>query len=120
MSKKNSPTPPTPHSPTSFRAIAYGETIAIDSVNGNYLGIAHINPGGNAIFGRPDPVNRANAEFIVRACNSHDALLAAAKCALADLEGVMPEFEPSGDRTHPAWQTIKELKAVIKKAEAAK
>jgi 2-iminoacetate synthase ThiH len=40
----------------------------------------------------------------------------AARCALADLEGIMPEFEPSGDREHPAWQTIKELKAAIKKA----
>ena len=43
-------------------------------------------------------------------------LLDAAKCALADLEGIMPEFEPSGDREHPGWTTIEELKAVIKKA----
>ncbi len=35
------------------------------------------------------------------------------KCALADLEGIMPEFEPSGDRIHPAWCTIEELKAAI-------
>lgn len=40
-------------------------------------------------------------------------LLTAAKCALADLEGIMPEFEASGDRTHPAWQTIKDLKKAI-------
>jgi hypothetical protein len=33
--------------------------------------------------------------------------------ALADLEGIMPEFEPSGDRTHPAWETIERLKAAI-------
>jgi hypothetical protein len=39
----------------------------------------------------------------------------AARCALADLEGIMPEFEPSGDREHPAWQTIKELRSVIAK-----
>ena len=43
-------------------------------------------------------------------------LLQACKCALADLEGIMPEFEPSGDRTHPAWETMKELKAAIKLA----
>ena len=43
-------------------------------------------------------------------------LLAALKCALADLEGIMPEFEPSGDREHPAWQTIEEVKAAIAKA----
>jgi hypothetical protein len=41
-------------------------------------------------------------------------LLFAAKCALADLEGIMPEFEPSGDREHPAWETINLLKKAIK------
>jgi len=35
---------------------------------------------------------------------------------LADLEGIMPEFEPSGDREHPGWTTIEELKAAINKA----
>lgn len=43
-------------------------------------------------------------------------LLHAARCALADLEGIMPEFEPSGDREHPGWETIKELKKAIAKA----
>lgn len=42
-----------------------------------------------------------------------EKLLLAAKCALADLEGIMPEIDPSGDRKHPGWQTIKELKAAI-------
>ena len=44
-------------------------------------------------------------------------LLQACRCGLADLEGIMPEIEPSGDRTHPAWKTICELKTVIKAAE---
>lgn len=39
-------------------------------------------------------------------------LLQAAKCALADLEGIMPEFEPD-NKNHPAWTTIKELRAAI-------
>ena len=34
-------------------------------------------------------------------------------CALADLEGIMPEFEPSGDRLHPGWRTVKELKEYL-------
>lgn len=42
-------------------------------------------------------------------------LIQAAKNALADLEGILPEFEPSGDRNHPAWETIKELKKALKK-----
>jgi hypothetical protein len=36
----------------------------------------------------------------------------ALRCALADLEGVMPEFEPTGDRQHPGWKTIKDLKKI--------
>jgi hypothetical protein len=44
-------------------------------------------------------------------------LLQATRCALAELEGIMPEFEPSGDRAHPGWQTIDELRAAIEKAE---
>lgn len=44
-------------------------------------------------------------------------LLDAARCALADLEGIMPEFEPSGDREHPAWATMQLLRKAIEKAE---
>lgn len=40
-------------------------------------------------------------------------LYSAAKNALADLEGIMPEFDASGDRTHPAWKTMKELQEAI-------
>lgn len=46
-------------------------------------------------------------------------LLRAATNALADLEGIMPEFEPSGDREHTAWQTIEELRLAIQEAECA-
>jgi len=42
-----------------------------------------------------------------------EELIAVCKCALADLEGIMPEYEPSGNRKHPAWKTISELKKVI-------
>tara|TARA_R110000824_G_scaffold54030_3_gene149126 strand:+ start:1186 stop:1335 length:150 start_codon:yes stop_codon:yes gene_type:complete len=37
------------------------------------------------------------------------------ECALADLEGIMPEFEPSGDRLHPGWRTVKELREYLEK-----
>lgn len=47
-----------------------------------------------------------------------EELLLAARCALADLEGIMPEFEPSGDREHPAWETLKLLRNATKKAHA--
>lgn len=42
-----------------------------------------------------------------------EKLFVVAKCALADLEGIMPEFDPSGDREHSAWKTIDELKAAL-------
>jgi len=45
------------------------------------------------------------------------ALVNAARCALADLEGIMPEFEPSGDRTHPGWTTISELRQALGEIE---
>lgn len=41
-----------------------------------------------------------------------DQLMQAARNALADLEGIMPTHDPSGDRQHPAWTTIEELKQV--------
>jgi hypothetical protein len=44
-------------------------------------------------------------------------LLAAAVAALADLEGIMPAFDCDGERSHPGWQTISELRAAIAKAE---
>ncbi len=47
-------------------------------------------------------------------------LLTVCKRALADLEGIMLEFEPSGDRIHPAWRTIEELRGVLAAAEHAK
>jgi hypothetical protein len=41
-----------------------------------------------------------------------DRVMLALRCAVADLEGIMPEFEPSGDRQHPGWKTLKELKKI--------
>lgn len=55
---------------------------------------------------------KANADLMAAA----PELLQCAKCALADLEGILPEFETGGDRLHPGWETLKELKAVIHKA----
>jgi 2-iminoacetate synthase ThiH len=57
----------------------------------------------------PEPGRRR----IVLAGPQLKAVLLALRCALADLEGIMPEFEPSGDRQHPAWTTIQELRAAI-------
>ena len=47
-------------------------------------------------------------------------LLKCCRNALADLEGVMPEFEPEGDRTHSGWTTIEELKSALAKVSESK
>jgi len=47
-----------------------------------------------------------------------DDLIHWAKCALLDLAEVMPEFEPSGDREHPGWKSIKGLNKAIKKIDS--
>lgn len=70
--------------------------------------------------------DEANAQYVadcVSACEGSSPsailnLLQAARCALADLEGIMPEFDPSGDREHPGWQTIEDLRKAIKKTAA--
>jgi hypothetical protein len=34
--------------------------------------------------------------------------------ALADLIEIMPEFEPSGDRSHSGWRTIQDLASALR------
>jgi 2-iminoacetate synthase ThiH len=38
------------------------------------------------------------------------------RCALADLEGIMPEIDSTGDREHPGWRTMKEMIDFLKDA----
>jgi hypothetical protein len=44
-----------------------------------------------------------------------ELLMVLTHCYL-DLVGVMPEYEPSGDRLHPGWLSIEEARAAIIKA----
>ena len=43
-----------------------------------------------------------------------EQLLFAAKCALADLEGLLQDVD---DDTHPGWDTIEDLHAAIERVE---
>jgi len=65
------------------------------------------------LFDAWDEQAKADAALIASAPD----LLAALRCAVADLEGIMPEFEPSGDRTHSGWISINEARQAIAKAE---
>ncbi len=58
----------------------------------------------------PDNINN---DMFNKILDHNVILIEAAKCALADLEGIMPEFEPSGDRQHSGWKTINELKKAL-------
>lgn len=103
-----------------------------------HLGKPWVKPnGGHTIYGpthdqyvadvygghHPDDVvNRvigaANAAFIVLACNNHYALLQVAKCALADIEGLVeqdfaPLTEDDGKTPTPLGLTVLELQAAI-------
>ena len=60
----------------------------------------------------PSPIREADARLMAAA----PALLDAARCALADLEGAAADIDPSGDRVHPVWRTIDELRAAIERA----
>ena len=54
-----------------------------------------------------------DTELFIEALQAQkDKLLLASKCALADLEGIMPSHDPAGDG-HSGWETIKELKEAI-------
>jgi len=72
------------HTPTPWRWVSWGERISIDAKEN--AGIATINPQGDADKGIPCRIDRANTDFIVRACNSHDDLLAALKESLDQIE----------------------------------
>ena len=62
-----------------------------------------------ALVAAPDYLeSKANAEFIVRACNSHDDLLAACKAMLEDLKA---------DPRAQGYDSVAIAEAVIAKAE---
>lgn len=86
------------------------------------------------IIGEDDPeLDKANAEFIVRACNSHYDLLEALKKSAAFIEAAFDEHESliehytiAGSACDPEYRKevndilalFKELEAVISKLEA--
>lgn len=74
--------------------------------------IAHVN-------GRDFQTDAANAEFIIRAVNAHDDLLAALKSAYELLEHAYAYNSKIGDRLHTEHPRVwNECLAAIKKAEA--
>jgi hypothetical protein len=100
------------HTPGPWQARQNGKIITIDGdVNGSYYyGIAQINARGDCDKGIPSKLDRANAEFIVRACNSHDDLLEACKTALHEMRNTVAPRDSFTD-------AVDQLDAAITKAE---
>ena len=59
------------------------------------------------------PIDHRESEASARLIAAAPAMLQALRCALADLEGIMPDADPSGDRVHPGWTTIAEIEALL-------
>lgn len=80
-------------------------------------GLEIVNRGGEVITDNqtyyPKPITEANAEFIVKACNNHDALVEALKEALAMLKIY---YKPNSDGSTP---TITKIEQALKQAEEA-
>lgn len=66
-----------------------------------------------------DPFDKG-CMLVIKLEQAHERLIQASRCALAELEHIMPEFvDPSSDRLHPGWKAIEELKVAIKASESA-
>ena len=93
----------------------------------NYAGPSDIGRDTYSIYGNGPLAYTAGPSDYGDAAEANARLIAAApellmvlSYALADLDDVMPEYEPSGDRTHPGWQTIEDIKVVLAKATGQK
>jgi len=52
-------------------------------------------------------------EAYIRIAREYASLMNVIKYAIADLEGVMPAYEPSGDGEHSGWQIINDIKRTL-------
>jgi hypothetical protein len=98
-----------------WSARAWGETIEIRSEG--WGGIAWINPRGKSDLGIPSRADRKTAALIVRAVNSHDALVAALKALSAwhdhpALTG-LPDGSPVADWAPSFDETVNMVHAAL-------
>lgn len=94
---------PTPWSITEHRQVIDGNGSTV-SVAGIAFPCGYVDPAGR---------ESANAEFIVRACNSHNSLVEACREAVIQLRYLDDKFMPTGTTSC----TISRIEAAIKSAE---
>ena len=97
--------------PWSIDPLSIGTPWAIDAANGDQVCQTDQLVGD----GLGSPQRLANAEFIVRACNAHDELLAA--CKVAEDYVLHHLNAPMGTRLVQRKAAIAALRAAIAKAE---
>ena len=102
------------HTPWRFGRTDMSESIMIVDSNDNYVAKILIRQSGGAVISKAmEAPRRDNAEFIVQACNSHDALLEATKW----LYGQWLAYADQRYLTPDEKKRKEQAKAAIKKAE---
>ena len=61
-----------------------------------------------------DPTSNRSEDKLRKLRTLFERAITLLRCVEADLQGILPEFEPSGNRMHPAWATLKEIKEFLK------
>lgn len=109
----DSTTPVVAHSPLPWRK-AFSE-------NQQWLVVNGLGDDGDVIARIPrfkDFIDQADAEFIVRACNAHDELIAALRAIKRRIHFIGMPQEPFRDDDAPDWRKeIALLEAAIAKAD---
>lgn len=109
--------------PTAVVIVNYAETCS-KMRPGEFGGGAAVVSGQGVVFLHGQSLAAAKAEEVrvqiagkkldLVGIGQQSALQSAAVRALADLLGIMPEFEPNGDREHPGWETLYDLALALR------
>lgn len=99
------------HTPTPWKVTHQIATDGTNDIVADGKFIAHL--GGNL---NGDSEHEANAEFIVLAVNSHEALLKALKSALTMIRSISRDTEYGALKENTAWKA-KQLETIIAQVE---
>jgi len=97
--------------PWILREMSYGYDLAVEGIDGP-------NSYGGWIIELycldKDEEFKANAEFIIRACNAHDELVDAVKSAVEKLENYLSAIGPG----YPSYRDLDQVQKVLRRAWA--
>jgi len=100
---------PKKRNPMTHTKVPWSFGVASGEIYAHGVSICRVYPGMLTSFHAPDvETQKANAEFIVTACNNHDALMEACEYGLRMLLQI-------GDESDYCTQTINDLTIALKK-----